>query len=62
LIQVIKERRSYFPVKNGKSSKNSLLKHESLSVLDGNFGSLTIDNLNKTTVVLSNGLELKKMM
>jgi type III restriction enzyme len=38
------------------------LKHESLSVLDGNFGSLTIDNLNKTTVVLSNGLELKKMM
>ena len=37
-----------------------LLKNESLSKLDQNFGSLTIDNLNKTTVVLSNGLELKK--
>lgn len=56
-----KKEEAIFQIKNGKSVKKiSLLKHESLSVLDGNFGSLTIDNLNKTTVVLSNGLELKK--
>lgn len=56
-----KQKEAIFQVKSGRTSKSvSLLKHESLSVLDGNFGSLTIDNLNKTTVVLSNGLELKK--
>lgn len=56
-----KKEEATFQIKNGKSVKKiSLLKHESLSVLDGNFGSLTIDNMNKTIVVLSNGLELKK--
>lgn len=56
-----KKEEATFQIKNGKSVKKiALLKHESLGVLDGNFGSLTIDNLNKTTVVLSNGLELKK--
>ncbi|MBP6151839.1 MULTISPECIES: type III restriction-modification system endonuclease [unclassified Acinetobacter] len=56
-----KKEEATFQIKNGKSVKKiSLFKHESLSVLDRNFGSLTIDNLNKTTVVLSNGLELKK--
>ncbi|WOE42081.1 type III restriction-modification system endonuclease [Acinetobacter chinensis] len=56
-----KKEEATFQIKNGKSVKKiSLLKHESLSVLDGNFGSLTIDSMNKTIVVLSNGLELKK--
>ena len=56
-----KKEEAIFQIKKGKVSKNvHLLKNESLSKLDQNFGSLTIDNLNKTTVVLSNGLELKK--
>lgn len=56
-----KKEEAFFQIKSGKTTKKrSLLKHESLSVLDSNFGSLNIDNLNKTTVVLSNGLELKK--
>jgi type III restriction enzyme len=49
-----------FQVKRGKVTERvHLLKNESLSKIDQNFGSLTIDNL-KTKVVLSNGLELKK--
>ena len=56
-----KKEEAIFQIKKGKVSKNvHLLKNESLSKVDQNFGSLTIDNLNKTTVVLSNGLELKK--
>ena len=56
-----KKEEAIFQVKRGKvTEKVHLLKNESLSKVDQNFGSLTIDNLNKTTVVLSNGLELKK--
>ncbi len=56
-----KKEEAIFQVKKGKvTEKVHLLKNESLSRVDQNFGSLTIDNLNKTTVVLSNGLELKK--
>ncbi len=56
-----KKEEAIFQVKKGKvTEKIHLLKNESLSKVDQNFGSLTIDNLNKTTVVLSNGLELKK--
>lgn len=56
-----KKEEAIFQVKRGKViEKVHLLKNESLSKVDQNFGSLTIDNLNKTTVVLSNGLELKK--
>lgn len=56
-----KKEEAIFQVKKGKvTEKVYLLKNESLSKIDQNFGSLTIDNLNKTTVVLSNGLELKK--
>ncbi|WP_120430809.1 type III restriction-modification system endonuclease [Acinetobacter baylyi] len=56
-----KKEEAIFQVKRGKVTKNvHLLKNESLSKVDQNFGSLTVDNLNKTTVVLSNGLELKK--
>lgn len=56
-----KKEEAIFQIKSGKNTqKKSLFKNDSLSVLDANFGSLTIDNLNKTTVVLSNGLELKK--
>ncbi|RSZ25170.1 type III restriction-modification system endonuclease [Acinetobacter bereziniae] len=56
-----KKEEAIFQIKSGKNTqKKSLFKNDSLSVLDANFGILTIDNLNKTTVVLSNGLELKK--
>ncbi|MFP5084609.1 type III restriction-modification system endonuclease [Acinetobacter pittii] len=56
-----KKEEAIFQVKRGKvTEKIHLLKNESLSKIDQNFGNLTIDNLNKTTVVLSNGLELKK--
>lgn len=56
-----KKEEAIFQIKKGKVSKNvHLLKNESLSKVDQNFGSLIIDNLNKTTVALSNGLELKK--
>ena len=56
-----KKEEAIFQVKKGKvTEKVHLLKNESLSKVDQNFGSLTIDNLNKTAVVLSNGLELKK--
>lgn len=56
-----KKEEAIFQVKKGKfTEKVHLMKNESLGKVDQNFGSLTIDNLNKTTVVLSNGLELKK--
>lgn len=56
-----KKEEAIFHVKRGKVTERiHLLKNESLSKVDLNFGSLTIDNLNKTTVLLSNGLELKK--
>lgn len=56
-----KKEEAIFQVKKGKvTQKVHLLKNESLSKVDQNFGSLSIDNLNKTTVVLTNGLELKK--
>ncbi|MDC5333706.1 type III restriction-modification system endonuclease [Acinetobacter baumannii] len=56
-----KKEEAIFQVKRGKFiEKIPLLKNESLSKVNQNFGNLTIDNLNKTTVVLSNGLELKK--
>lgn len=56
-----KKEEAIFQVKRGKViNKIHLLKNESLSKVDQNFGSLAIDNLNKSTVVLTNGLELKK--
>ncbi|MDH4263407.1 MAG: type III restriction-modification system endonuclease [Spirochaetia bacterium] len=45
---------------NGKKKKVELAKNSSFSQLHSEMAGLTIENLNKTTVVLSNGLELKK--
>lgn len=56
-----KKEEAIFQVKKGKIIKKiNLIKDESLSILDENFGSLSIDNINKNTVALSNGLEMKK--
>lgn len=45
---------------NGKKKTAKLTKNGTLSKLHSEMAGLTIENLNKTTVVLSNGLELKK--
>ncbi len=45
---------------NDKRKTVKLKKKESLQTLHPEMGDLTIDNLNKSTVVLSNGLEMKK--
>lgn len=45
---------------NGKKTTHKLLKNSSLEVIHSEMAGLTIENLNKTIVLLSNGLELKK--
>ena len=45
---------------NGKKTVHKLLEKQSLEVIHNAMQNLTVENLNKTTVVLSNGIELKK--
>lgn len=45
---------------DGKKTTRKLLKEDSLEIIHSEMAGLAIENLNKTTVVLSNGLELKK--
>jgi len=47
-------------LENGKTKKVKLVKKESLEKIHPEMTDLFIENLNKTTVVLSNGIELKK--
>ncbi len=47
-------------VENGKSKKVKVAKKESLVIVHAEMNGLYIENLNKSTVVLSNGLEMKK--
>ncbi len=47
-------------IENGKRRTVKLVKKESLHKVHSEMHDLTIENLNKTRVVLSNGLELKK--
>ncbi len=45
---------------NGKKTTHKLLKNSGLEIIHSEMANLTIENLNKTIVLLSNGLELKK--
>ena len=47
-------------IENGKKKKFKLIKGESLEKIHNNMKDLFIEKINKTTVVLSNGLELVK--
>lgn len=51
---------SFELVENGKRKTVTITKKESLKKIHPEMTDLTIENLNKSTVVLSNGLEMKK--
>jgi type III restriction enzyme len=51
---------SFELIENGKRKTVKLKKRESLQVIHSEMSDLSIENLNKSTVVLSNGLEMKK--
>ena len=51
---------SFELTENDKHSKFTLTKNESLQKIHSEMTDLTIENLNKSTAILSNGLEMKK--
>lgn len=51
---------SFELIENGKHKTVTITKKESLKIVHPEMTDLTIENLNKNTVVLSNGLEMKK--
>lgn len=60
LKEVVGQEASFILHKDGKEKTFKLSKKEDMSLIHNEMHGLFIENMNKTTVVLSNGLELRK--